>query len=382
MQHALLGPSKAEQWINCPGSIRATEDMPDSTSEDAENGHAAHEMAEAVLKRRAGLISPQKFGAERRRIYKAYPEYADKTMEDHAEAYAEYVLGLSGEDLAIETQFDLSDYFPESFGTSDCTKADDSILHVIDYKYGKGVPVKAEGNSQLKCYALGAITALGLAYDFEDVIVHIFQPRLESVTAAEYKVDEILAWAESVKPQAQKAWDGAEEFKAGPWCRWCKKVDHCKFRQQEAVAVFDDFLTTPEDLVEEDPTDMTDEEIAYWLTHGPKVIKFIDAVLKYAEKEAVQNGQEYEGFKVVEGRSNRKYADIDPIIDSLSGAGIDGFLKQPTLLGITALEKLLGKAKFKELVSPWVVKPEGKPVLVPESDKRPSINRPQDVFND
>ena len=384
MAHALLGPSSSDMWLNCPGSARENEKMPDTESEYAEEGTLAHALAELKVRSFYKQITPQKYGAEFKKIRES--KYYNEEMNGHCEDYLRYVADLPGTEVLVEQKLDYSEYVPEGYGTGDTCKVSDDTLHVIDLKYGKGVKVEAEDNTQLMFYALGAILALMPFFDFTRVVVHVFQPRLGEPTSAEYTVEEILEWAESIRPKAQKAWDGVQEFHSGSHCKWCNIKNTCATRMREqAQAAFDDALTDPEELVKSNLVHMTEEEIVYWLSVGDGVTKFLADLRKYAEDKAINHGVVYPGFKVVEGRSNRVYSDEGKVKETLlaSGLAVDRFLKPATLFGITELEKNIGKQAFKEFVEPLLIKPPGKPTLVPLSDKRePMASGAQEAFND
>lgn len=378
--HALLGPSSSKRWINCPGSVRATEDIPESYSAYAEEGTLAHEIGELMLLKELGDITPQKLTGQMRSMRKR--DWYTPEMEDHCKAYVKYCVAIDADMRFSELRLDLGEYFPESFGTGDYVAVSDELLTVVDLKYGKGVPVVAEGNTQLKCYALGAYLNMRGLYDPARIDVHIFQPRLDSITVASYTPQELLDWAAEVAPQAQKAFDGVEEFKSGDWCQWCPMAGNCSVRANEQViGVFDMMVDEPSDVKELKPNEMSDEEIAYWLQYASVVTKWFESLKKHAEKEAVA-GRHYPGWKVVEGKSNRCYVDEDQVKEVLKSNGVKGYMTQPKLLGITAMQKQLGKKQFTELLGDFLVKPPGKPTIVPDTDKRPALESPKDVFND
>jgi hypothetical protein len=371
-------------WLNCPGSARENEKMPDQESEYAEEGTLAHHIAELKLKNHFKMISPQKYGAEMKKARES--KYYNEEMNSHCESYLNYIEELPEGNVLVEQKLDYSEYVPEGYGTGDTCKVTDETLHVVDLKYGKGVKVEAEDNTQLKFYALGAILALEAFYDFEKVVVHIFQPRLGEPTTAEYTVEEIKEWAESIKEPAQKAWNGVQEFHSGDHCKWCKIKNTCVTRMTEqAQNAFYDVFVEPEDVIGRSAVHMKDEEITYWLSVADGVTKFLADLKKYAEDQAINHGKHYDGFKIVEGRSNRVYSDEIAVRQALVAANIPSeiFLKPAEVLGITALEKAIGKPVFKEVVDPLLIKPPGKPTLVPLSDNRTPIESgASEAFND
>ena len=369
--HALLGASGSKMWLNCPGSARLNEMIPETTSEDAEEGRVAHELSELMVRKTIGAITPQKFTGGFNKIKKT--KYYNEEMLSHCEGYLEYVMSFPCEYLLIEQKLDYSEWVPEGYGTGDAVLVGDDILRVIDLKYGKGVAVEAEDNTQLKFYALGAIGALSMIYDFEKVVVHIYQPRLGAPSTAEYTVQEILEWAESIRSAAQKAWDGVQEYHSGEWCRWCKARATCQTRMaEEAQNAF--MVQEPEEVALMIPNQITEAEISYWLGWAPRIEKFLKDLRGYALNEAELHGRKFAGFKLVEGRSNRKYADESAIISLLDKSGVESGYIETKLIGVTALQKHLGKKRFDELIGPMLIKAPGKPTLVPEDDPREEIN--------
>jgi hypothetical protein len=254
---------------------------------------------------------------------------------------------------------------------------------VIDFKYGQGVPVSATDNPQLKLYAVGALPAVEMFYDINKVSVHIFQPRLESVTSETYTVEELKEWTESIKGQAQKAWDGVGEFKSGEWCQFCGIAGNCRYRmEQEAEAAFEDVFIEPEDVIDLDAHTLTDEQVIYWLGKADGIIKFLNSVKDFALKEAVNHDKHYEGYKLVEGKSNRRYIDDEIVISALKAAGApEGYLLTK-LVGVTELKKLIGAKMIKTVIDPLLVKPQGKPTLVPVWDKRDALEKVEGVFDE
>lgn len=382
--HALLGASGSKMWLNCPGSARLNEMIPESTSTYAEEGRFAHELSELLLAYKTGELSKQKYNATLKKM--KTNEWYNEEMQVHSEDYADYVIALPGEALLIEQKLDYSEWVPEGYGTGDAVKVSDDVLHVVDLKYGKGVLVEAEDNTQLKFYALGAIGALQMLYDFDKVVVHIFQPRLGAPTTAEYTVEEILKWADSIRLPAAKAWDGVQEYHSGPWCQFCRSKATCQTRMNEqAVSAFEEVLMEPTEVGGLLPNQLSDAEISHWLAWSKKIKKFLSDIEDFALEQAEQHGKTWEGFKLVEGRSRRVYSDEPGIISALDKAGVPSGYVVTKLVGVTDLEKLIGKKKFKEVVDPFIVKAPGKPTLVPTADRRDELNSEaaaMEVFKD
>lgn len=264
--------------------------------------------------------------------------------------------------VLIEQRLDFSQYVPEGFGTGDCVIIGDGTLHVIDYKHGKGVEVSAENNPQMMCYALGALNLFDGIYDINEVSMTIFQPRKENISTFVMDKAALYSWAETVlKPTARLAFDGEGDFKAGEHCQFCKVKATCRKRMEYNMELAKyDF---------EMPATLEDAEIAVLLTRVDELISWATDIKDFALQQAI-SGTHYDGFKVIEGRSNRKYTDEEKVAETVTKAGQNPY--EQKLLGITAMTALLGKKKFEELLGSLVYKPPGKPTLVPESDKRPA----------
>ena len=399
--HALLGASSAKQWLGCPPSVRLVESLglPDEGSEFAEQGTEAHALAELKLRLRLGEITKRQFSS-RMRAHRNNPYY-DQEMEEATNGYVEYVCGLAeslheetGELPIVELEqiVDFGAYVPQGFGTADCVVISGDELHVIDLKYGKGVQVDAEDNPQLKLYALGALERYGMLYEVSSVHTAICQPRLRHYDSDSFLVEELEVWGETyVKPRARLAWDGEGDYAPGEdTCRWCRAKAVCRARADEALkAACVDFSTDPAPDAEEvgarlvQADTLTEDEVAHLLTLTPLLKAWCKDVEDHAFAKA-QEGVRYEGWKLVEGRSTRKILDQDAAIEALEAAGVpaEDYLKPYELQGITALTKSLGKKRFSEILEPFVTKPAGKPVLVPESDKRPAIGSAEGAAED
>ena len=275
-------------------------------------------------------------------------------------------------EILIEQRLDFSKWVPEGFGTGDCVIVADSELHVIDYKHGLGVLVSAEGNSQMMCYALGALELFDGIYDIQTVKMTIFQPRRDNVSTYEISKEELLKWGNEVlAPTAQLAFNGEGEFHAGEHCQFCRVKATCRKRAEENLKLAQyDF---------EMPINLNDTEIAAILLQVDELVSWANDIKEYALQQAL-SGTEYTGFKVVEGRSTRKYTDEDAVAFIVKDHGFDPYEKK--LLGITAMTSLLGKKKFEELLSGLIAKPPGKPTLVPNTDKRPAMSTAKDDFKE
>ena len=371
--HALLGPSSAHMWMACPPSARLGEGIEDKGSEYAQEGTLAHRIGELLLRKRweGADITADLEAAQ------ADPLYSGE-MGEHMEAYAAFVEERMAEAktrcadprIFIEQTVKFDEYVPEGFGTSDAIIISDGLMDVVDLKYGKGVPVSAKGNPQMRIYALGCYLALSWAYEISTIRMNIFQPRLDSISTDTMSRDELLAWAENeLKPRAALAWEGKGEFCPGEsTCRWCRASPVCRaHRDYQLELAKRDFA---------DPPLLSPDEVAEVMNRLPALLAWADKVKEYALDAALNHGEQFPGYKVVEGRSNRKYADEDGIAAALRKAGfkVADIYKPRELLGLTAMEKLVGKKRFGELAGQYIIKPAGAPTLVPEADKRPPIN--------
>lgn len=374
-KHAALGPSKAAQWIHCPPSVKLEEGFPDTGSEEANEGTFAHKLAEEVLRYNNGEYTKAVFNRKIAKM-KEDPRYSDGMME-YVEEYAAFVWEQVNEIrntckdplILFEQELHFEQYVPGGFGTGDVVIIADDTAHVIDFKYGKGVAVSADGNPQLRLYAIGVLLEYSDLYDIQKVKMTIVQPRLNSVTSDMMSAADLYTWAdEVVKPAAELAENGNGHQEVGEHCRWCKAKAACKAQKEYQLALAK-YEFADAGLLDED-------EIADVLSRVDGLIKWASQVKEYALKQALEDHVKYPGYKLVEGRSNRRYADPAAIADTLMKADYakERIYKPMELIGITDMEKLLGKKKFGELIGQYVEKPEGKPALVPESDKRPELN--------
>ena len=306
-------------------------------------------------------------------------------MQSCAEEYRDYVLEqievakqyCKDPQVMIEQRLDFSRWVMNGFGTGDCVIVADELLQIIDYKHGLGVLVSAGddehgGNSQMMCYALGALEVFDGIYDIKKIQMTIFQPRRENVSSYTITKEALLKWAEGIlRPTAALAYNGEGEFNAGDHCQFCKAKATCRKRAEHNLELAQyDF---------EMPPNLDEAEIAAILPRIDDLIAWANDIKEYALQQAL-SGVEYPGFKVVEGKSNRKYSDENAVASTVEAAGFDPYEKK--LLGITAMTSLLGKKKFNERLSGFITKPQGKPTLVPESDKRPALNTAKDDFSE
>ena len=371
--HALLGPSSANMWMACTPSARLGEGLEDKDSDHAREGTLAHRIGELYLRNRWEDADIDEDMA----AIKMDPMYSGE-MEEHMESYAAFIEERMADAKAhcadprifIEQTVRFDEYVPEGFGTSDAIIISDGLIDVIDLKYGSGIPVSAENNPQMRIYALGCYLALSWAYESKTIRMTIFQPRLDSISTALMTETELLEWAEKeLKPKAALAWEGKGEFHPSEsTCKWCKVAATCRANR--------DYQLELAKMDFRDPPLLSAEEVAEVLSKLPSLMAWTDRVKAYALDAAVNHGTSFPGFKVVEGRSNRKYSDTEAVAAALRKVGfkVADIYKPRELLGLTAMEKLVGKKRFGELAGQYIIKPEGAPTLVPETDKRPPIN--------
>lgn len=370
-KHAFLSASASHRWLNCPPSAKLCEGIKDESSTYAQEGTDCHELCAYLVEKALGLDVEDPT---------ENLTYYNSEMQNCAEEYTNYVLEqyektkeYCGDPMVfIEQRLDFSRWVENGFGTGDCVIIADEVLHIIDYKHGLGVLVESEGNSQMMCYALGALEAFEDLYDVNKIEMTIFQPRRNNVSSSTITKEELLTWAnEILKPTAALAYKGKGEFKAGDHCKFCKVKATCRKRAETNLELAKyDFQM---------PATLDDFEIAAILPRIDQLISWGNDIKDYALTQA-QSGTHFEGFKVVEGRSTRKYIDEAAVADTVTKAGYDPYEKK--LLGITAMSSLLGKKQFEELLGGLIFKPQGKPTLVPESDKRPAMNTALDDFKD
>lgn len=369
--HAYLSASSAYRWMACTRSPDMCKDIKERASPYAKEGTDAHSLCEHKVLVALGRDSPDPT---------ENLDYFDKEMDDCSDEYRNFVMEQVADAksrcddplVLVEQRLDFSKWVPEAFGTGDCVIVADGVLTVIDFKYGVGVLVEAENNPQMRCYGLGALDAFGNLYDIDTVRMCIFQPRRDHVSISEMPVTDLMEWARNeLAPKAQQAWNGEGDLVAGEHCIFCNAKAVCRARAEYNLELAEYEMSMPDTL--------SDDEIAGILSRIEDLTAWSSDVKKYALSQALA-GTKYRGYKVVEGRSVRKYTDDDAVAKAVEKAGYDPYEKK--VLGITAMTKLLGKKKFIELLEGFVIKPPGKPVLAPESDKRPEMNSIDEAFSD
>ena len=370
-KHALLSASSSDRWIHCPPSARLSESYEDIGSDYAAEGTDAHSLCEYKLKSALGIDADDPT---------ENLTYYNQEMESCAAGYAAYVLeqveaareNCKDPVVLIEQRVDFSRWVESGFGTADCIVIADGILKIIDFKFGLGVLVSAEKNPQMMCYALGALELFDDIYDINSVRMTIYQPRRDNLSAYELSKEALYRWADEVlKPAADLAFAGDGNFLCGEWCGFCKAKNACRAR---AAANLE--LAKYEFKV---PPLLTDEDVEDILSKVDDLVTWASDIKEYALQQAI-SGKEWSGFKLVEGRSNRKYVNDAAVAAAVTKAGFDPY--EQKLLGVTAMQKLLGKARFDEILAGLIEKPQGKPTLVPESDKRPAMNNAKSDFNE
>lgn len=372
-QHAVLSASSASKWLNCPPSARLEEQFENTSSEYAAEGTLAHELGELKLRHALGEISTRKFNSEFKKIEanklftKDMPDYVDIYVDTCMEKVAEAKSKTPDALFKIEQRLDFSEWVPEGFGTGDFVIIADGTMEICDLKYGKGVPVSAVGNKQMRLYALGAIAEFSFLYDIEKIKMTIIQPRLDSISTDETYTEELLRWAEGyVKPRASLAFKGEGKLFAGDHCTFCRARATCRARAEKNMELAKYEFT--------DAFELDNMEIADILGKADELISWAKDVQEYALQQALQ-GVQYPGFKVVEGRSNRKWTDEKKIGNILLGQGfLESIIYTKKLTGITNMENAIGKKEVQRLLGDYIIKPPGKPTLAPESDKRPVYN--------
>lgn len=375
--HAKLSSSGSKKWLTCTPSARLEDNYPDERSAFAAEGTFAHEVFELEVERYLGRVSEEQYADSMRR-FKANAFWSQE-LWDHVKAATAVAIERIEQAYArckdpvilVERRLDFSRWVPEGFGTGDLVIVTDELVEVLDLKFGKGIPVEAQDNSQMRLYGLGAYNELAHLYDIRRVRMTILQPRLDNFDSEELSVDELLGWAENyVVPRARLAWAGEGAFVPGDHCTsgFCKARFECAARASQSMEIAKASFA----LVE--PELLTREQVVAVLSKADLAIKWLNDVKDYALK-AAEKGEEIPGFKLVEGRSNRKYTSADAVAAKLQEAGVpEAVIYERSLLGITAMEKAIGKKKFAELLADLVEKPAGKPTLVPADDKRPAIS--------
>ena len=372
--HAKLSASGSEKWMTCTPSMFAEAPFEDAGSEFAREGTFAHAVFEQELLHFLGKpIDP---------LPKELMHFDSTELREHVEQAVDYARAriaaayerCKDPVILVEQRLDFSIWVPEGFGTGDLVIITDDLVEVLDLKYGKGIYVDAATNSQLRLYCLGAYNELSHLYDIKRVRMTVLQPRLNNYGSEELPISDLLAWAEKkVVPKANLAWLGLGEFVAGEHCNlgFCKARFTCPARAEQALAVAQQEFSLAEVPV---PSSLSQERIAALLPKADMVIDWFNDLKAYALEQATKHNNIVPGFKLVEGRSNRKYSSQDDVAAKLQASGIpESIMYERSLLGITAMEQAIGKKKFTELLGDLIVKPAGKPTLVPVEDKRPAL---------
>ena len=369
--HALLSASSSDRWLHCPPSARLCESYEDKGSDYAAEGTDAHALCEYKLRKALDMDAEDPT---------ENLSWFNQEMDDHATGYAAYVLEqveaaketCSDPVVLIEQRVDVSRWVEEGFGTADCIVIADGTLQIIDFKYGLGVLVSAEENPQMMCYALGALELFDDIYDIDAVRMTIYQPRRDNLSTYDLSKEDLYRWADEVlKPAADLAFAGDGNFLCGEWCGFCKAKNACRARAAAnlELARYDFKL----------PPLLTDEDVEDILGKVDALVAWASDIKDYALQQAI-SGKVWSGWKLVEGRSNRRYVNDAAVAAAVTKAGFDPY--EQKLLGVTAMQKLLGKARFEEVLAGLIEKPQGKPTLVPESDKRPAMNNAKSDFSE
>ena len=367
-KHAVLSASSSARWLACPPSAQLCAALPDTVTDYAREGTCAHELAEYKVQKLLGNLTPNP--TENLDFY-------DTEMEDCTDSYAQYIAELLATlqepMVLVEQRLDFSRYVPDGFGTGDCVIVAENVLTVIDFKYGKGVAVSADHNSQMMLYALGALELFDALYDIAEIRMVIFQPRIQNLSECTLPLSELLHWAETeLKPKVALAAKGDGDFCAGEHCRFCKVKATCRKRAEHNLQLAKYDFAMPDKL--------TDTEIETILETADQLTAWVADVKEYALRQAL-SGKQWHGYKVVAGKSNRKYTNLAAVAAAVQAYGKNPY-KEPELLGVTAMQQLLGRTQFEALLGNLTEKPQGKPALVPYSDKRPEWSNAQEDFNE
>ena len=383
-EHALLSASSAHKWLNCTPSARLEDKLPDTAGVAAAEGTLAHSLCELKL---------TKIFTDQNMTTRTYNSRLKKLKEDSlyqpemdrfTDEYVEYVKEIAfsmpaAPTMMVEKRLDYSAYAPEGFGTGDCVMLQGTELHIVDFKYGKGVPVKAEGNPQLALYALGALAEYGFIYPVEKIVLHIVQPRISNIDRWETTAEEIMAWGGWVKERAELAYKGEGEFHEGTWCDscFCKIAGTCRHRAEKHLQLMETAMGN--DNLVTDHSTLSDEEIGAILKKAQFLASWVKKLESYAQNRLLVGGQ-IPGWKLVEGRSNRTFTDTEAAFRAIVEAGYDrALLYEEKPIALTEAEKLVDKKVWDTVAASYVVKPQGKPTLVPADDKRPEYKPKTDA---
>ena len=372
-KHALLGASSSARWLVCTPSARLEAMFPDEQSPYAAEGTVAHDLAESILRHKLEGKKAPKLDDYSTEMIEAVNRYVDICEEKVNESRAR----SSDAEAMIEARLDFSRWVPDGFGTGDMVIVADGILEVIDLKYGKGVPVSAIENTQMRLYALGAYDINEFLYDVKSVRMTIVQPRLDSVSTDEMALEELLDWGEEIKPIAQRAFNGEGECTPCDYCNFCKARHTCRALADTCLTAFYKDGGKLNQL-------LTDSEVSDILAMKDLITKWIKGVYDFAYEKALSGEKQWPGYKLVEGTSRRTITDPAAAAKTLLDNGYkeEDIFKPRELEGITNLQKVLGKKGVTEYLEAYIDKPEGKPTLVPDSDKRPAINTVETMMNE
>ena len=380
--HSLISPSGAHRWVNCTPSAKLEEQFPDTTSEAAREGTLAHELGEAKLRHYFDTpnFSKRKLTNAKKRCQAN--ELWQPEIDTYTDTYLDTVKQIaiaagSKPTVLVEQRLDLSMIAPGMFGTADCVLLHGDVLHVVDLKYGKGVKVDAENNLQLALYALGAMFRYQIIYRINTVRVTICQPRLDHISTTEYSRESLLFTGDILKAAAEKALKGEGAYKAGDWCRFCRARAQCRARAEENVRLAG--------FVTKKPPLLTNDEVGDYIRQGEDVAAWLKDLQAYALTECLA-GRSVAGYKAVEGRALRKWSDQEAAFAAVIDSGVDeALLYERVPITLAQTEKLMGKKAFEAVAGSFVVKPPGKPTLVPDTDKRAAITNQvtaAEAFND
>lgn len=377
-KHALLSPSAAHRWLNCTAAPLLEKDVEDKGSVYAEEGTLAHAYCAKKIK---DFLKRDSSG-EDKEIAELADKYHTGEMDEYTDTYKTIVLEkfnaarakTADAQLLIEVKLDFSKFVPDAFGTADAVIIADGLMEVIDFKYGKGVKVSAHDNPQMKIYALGAYEAFSFEYNITRVKMTIVQPRIDNLSEFETSISDLLWWTRTVlTPKAEEAFSGQGKQSPGAWCQFCKVKSRCKALAKTCV---DTTTANP------DPKLIGKEDMESVILPKLATIKtWLAGVEEYALEQAL-SGVEYSGYKIVEGRSIRRITDQEAVMSLLDKEGYakETYVKPTELRSITDLERLIGKKRFASLCAEYITKPQGKPTLVPDDDKRPAFNSATDDF--
>ena len=378
-KHALLSPSAAHRWMNCTAAPLLEKDVEDKGSTFAEEGTLAHAYCAKKLKEFLGLSVDE----EKAEIAQLDEQYHSGEMDEYTDTYKTIVLEkfnaarakTKDAQLLVEVKLDFSHYVPDAFGTSDAIIIADGVMEVIDFKYGKGVKVSAVENPQMMIYALGAWDLFNFEYDIRKVRMTIVQPRIDNLSEFELDAADLINWAvDELQPKANEAYAGGKQ-KPGNWCQFCKVKANCKALSSMCIEA---------QQANPDPRKISKEVMESTILPLLSTFKtWLTGVEEYSLEQAL-SGVQYQGFKIVEGRSIRKITNSTAVMELLGKEGFakEAYIKPTELRSITDLEKLIGKKRFGAICAEYINKPQGKPTLVPESDKRPAFNQAADDFKD